>query len=194
MDLQHRGGASPWWHRAGVTISGGIGGLFGWAGLGVELPVSTTIILRSIADIARAEGENLQNPQACLACIEVFALGGRTVSDDAAESGYFAVRAALARAVSEAAAYVTEKGVVEEAAPVVIRLVTKIAQRFAPAVADKLAVQAAPVFGAIGGAGVNLIFISHFQAVARGHFSIRRLERKYGQDRIRDEYELLRSP
>jgi EcsC protein family len=166
--------------------------LFGWAGFGVELPVSTTIILRSIADIARAEGENLQNPEACLACIEVFALGGRTASDDAAESGYFAVRAALARAVSEAAAYVAERGVAEEAAPALIRLVAKIAQRFAPAVADKLAAQAAPLFGAVGGAGVNLIFISHFQTVAQGHFTVRRLERKYGPDRVRQEYEQLR--
>ena len=106
MNLEHRGDASPWWHRTLAVLSGGIGGLFGLPALAVELPLSTTIMLRSIADIARAEGENLNDPEACLACIEVFALGGKTPSDDAAESGYFTVRAALARSITEAAAYV----------------------------------------------------------------------------------------
>jgi hypothetical protein len=191
MDLNHKAGASPWWHRTLVTLTGGIGGLFGLSALPVELPLSTTIILRSIADIARAEGENLQDPQASLACIEVFALGGRSKSDDASESGYFAVRAALGRTVSEAAAFVVERGALEEA-PVIIRFIQKIAQRFAPAVADKLAAQAAPVLGALGGATINYIFLNHFQRIAQGHFTVRRLERKYGEERVREEYERLR--
>ena len=40
------------------AASGAAGGAFGLASLPVELPVSTTIMLRSIADIARAEGED----------------------------------------------------------------------------------------------------------------------------------------
>jgi hypothetical protein len=191
MDLNDKASASPWWHRTLITLTGGIGGLFGLSALPVELPVSTTIILRSIADIARAEGEDLQNPEASLACIEVFALGGRSKSDDSSESGYFAVRAALGRAVSEAAAFVVERGAIEEA-PVLIRLIQKIAQRFAPAVADKLAAQAAPVLGALGGATINYIFLNHFQRVAQGHFTVRRLERKYGEERVREEYERVR--
>jgi hypothetical protein len=192
MDLKHRAGASPWWHRMAVTFTGGVGGVFGLPGLAVELPLSTTIMLRSIADIARAEGEDLQNAEACFACIEVFALGGHTAADDAADHGYFAVRAALGKTVSEAAAYVVERGAAEEAAPVIVRFVQKVAQRFAPAVADKAAAQAAPVVGAFGGAAVNLLFINHFQSVARGHFTVRRLERKYGRARVRQEYDLLK--
>ena len=53
-----------------------------------------------------------------------------------------------------------------------------------------------PVFGikggAAGGAAVNLIFINHFQDMARGHFTVRRLERKYGEEMIRSEYERIR--
>jgi hypothetical protein len=75
---------------------------------------------------------------------------------------------------------------------VLIRLAAKIAQRFAPAVADKFAAQAAPVLGAVGGATVNFVFISHFQRIARAHFTIRRLERKYGSEQVRNEYEQLR--
>jgi hypothetical protein len=47
--------ASRLLHKALATASGGA---FGLASLPIELPVSTIIMLRSIADIARSEGEN----------------------------------------------------------------------------------------------------------------------------------------
>src|ERR1700760_3899267 len=89
-------------HRALASASGAAGGTFGLAALPVELPVSTVIMLRSIADIARREGEDLSDPETALACVEVFALGGRPGSADASESGYFAVRGMLAKPGSEA--------------------------------------------------------------------------------------------
>ena len=49
-------------HRALATASGAVGGSFGLAALPVELPASTIIMLRSIADIARREGEDLSDP------------------------------------------------------------------------------------------------------------------------------------
>jgi hypothetical protein len=60
-------------------------------------------------------------------------------------------------------------------------------------VTQKVAAQALPVVGALGGAAVNYAFIEHFQDVARGHFTIRRLERVYGKDKIRTEYDLIAS-
>ena len=51
--------ASNIWHKLAVATTGGIGGLFGLPALAIELPVSTTIMLRSIADIARSEDENI---------------------------------------------------------------------------------------------------------------------------------------
>jgi len=77
------------WHKLAVAASGGIGGFFGLPAVAVELPISTTIMLRSIADIARSEGEIISNTESQLACIEVFALGGSNKSDNASESGYF---------------------------------------------------------------------------------------------------------
>jgi hypothetical protein len=50
-----------------------------------------------------------------------------------------------------------------------------------------------PVLGAVGGASINVIFMNHFQRVAEGHFSIRRLERRYGADVVRRHYESLPS-
>ena len=44
--------ASTITHKLAATVSGAIGGAFGLAALSVELPITTSIILRSIADIA----------------------------------------------------------------------------------------------------------------------------------------------
>jgi hypothetical protein len=49
-------------HRTLAVASGAAGGAFGIFSLPLELPVSTIIILRSILDIARSEGENLTDP------------------------------------------------------------------------------------------------------------------------------------
>jgi hypothetical protein len=175
-------------HRALATASGAGGGMFGLAALPVELPVSTVIMLRSIADIAQREGEDLSDPETALSCVEVFALGGRAGSDDASESGYFAVRGMLAKTVTEAARFVAERGVINEGAPILLKFVTKVAARFGLVVTQKLAAQALPIAGALGGAAVNYAFIDHFQDVAQGHFTVRRLERSYGKDEVRAEY------
>lgn len=178
-------------HKALATASGAAGGTFGLATLPIELPVSTIIMLRSIADIAQSEGEDLSNPETALSCMEVFALGGRTGSDDASESGYFAMRTILAAGVTEAAHYVANHSIIEQGAPALLRFITQIAARFGVVVTQKVAAQALPVIGALGGAAVNYIFIEHFQAVALAHFTVRRLERVYGKSLIQTEYERL---
>ena len=71
-------------HKALATASGAAGGAFGLISLPIELPVSTIIMLRSIAEIARSEGEDLSDSETALSCVQVFALGGRPGSVDAA--------------------------------------------------------------------------------------------------------------
>ena len=180
--------ASNIWHKLAVATTGGIGGLFGLPALSIELPISTTIMLRSIADIARSEDENIHNIESQIACIEVFALGGPSMGDDASESGYFAIRATLAQTISKAAEYIAKRGLSEEGAPALVRLIAQIAQRFSIQVSEKAAAQAVPAIGAAGGAIVNTLFIDHFQDMARGHFIIRRLERKYGKAIVEETY------
>jgi hypothetical protein len=183
--------ASNIWHKIAVAITGGIGGFFGLPALAVELPISTTIMLRSIADIARSEGETISKIASKIACIEVFALGGPSKSDNASESGYFAIRAALARSVTKAAEYIAEKGLAEEGAPALVRLIIQIADRFSIQVSEKAAAQAIPAIGAAGGALINTLFIDHFQDMARGHFIVRRLERKYGKEIVEATYKTV---
>jgi len=183
--------ASNIWHKIAVATTGGIGGFFGLPALAVELPISTTIMLRSIADIARSEGETTSKIASKIACLEVFALGGPSKSDDASESGYFAIRAALARSLTKAAEYIAEKGMAEEGAPALVRLIIQIAERFSIPVSEKAAAQAIPAIGAAGGALINTLFIDHFQDMARGHFIVRRLERKYGKEIVEATYKTV---
>jgi hypothetical protein len=175
-------------HKLIVAATGAGGGAFGLAGLPVELPVSTTIMLRSVADIARSEGEQIRFPSAKLACLEVFALGGRSEVDDAANTGYFGVRAALGKAVSDAVKHITEKGLSQKGAPALARFIAHVASRFGITVSEKAAAQAIPIAGAAGGAIVNLLFMDHYQGMARGHFIVRRMERTYSPELIRSVY------
>lgn len=191
MDKEVREASSNWWHKLAVGTTGATGGLFGLPGLAIELPVSTAIMLRSIADIARSEGEDLSCPVAKLQCVQVLAFGGKSKSDDGTEAGYFAARTALAKSISEAAAHVTKKGLSQHGAPAIVRLISQIASRFSIVVSEKAAAQAVPVVGAFGGAAINTLFIDHFQDMGRGHFIVRRLERLHGQEEVRRLYEEL---
>jgi hypothetical protein len=179
------------WHKLGAATSGAIGGFFGIAALSIELPVSTTLMLRSIGDIAREQGESINDDETKLACLQVFALGGNSKDDDGAESGYFAIRAMLARATTEAVEYIAKYGLAQEAAPVLVRFMTLIAERFGVQITQKAAAQAVPAIGAVGGAAINTMFIDHFQDMAKGHFIVRRLERQYGQELVKQQYDLL---
>lgn len=175
-------------HKIAAATSGAVGGAFGLLALSVELPISTTIMLRSIADIAKSEGENVQHIETRLACLTVFALGGKSAKDDATESGYFAARMAMASAVSEAAKYLAEKGMSKAGAPALVRLTSLIASRFGVVVSEKAAAQAIPIIGAASGALINTLFIEHFQNMARGHFIVRRLEKIHGVEPVRVAY------
>lgn len=193
LDTKAPAPASPRLHKAAVMATGAAGGLFGLAGLAVELPVSTGLMLRAIADIARAEGEDLGSVEARLACLEVFAFGGRAEGDDAAESAYLLVRAALAREVALSVEHLAAGGVAGKGGPALARLAVRIAERFGVQVGEKALAEALPLLGAVGGAGINLIFMDHFQDMARGHFTVRRLERRHGPEAVTAAYRALRA-
>lgn len=172
---------SHWLHRGLAAASGAAGGALGLPGTLMELPVSTTLLLRQIAAIAAENGEDLARPEIAAECLKVFALGGHDPKDDAAESGYFAVRIALAEALKGAVG----KGLVGAMLP---GFIGTIAARFGGPVALKLSAQAAPLIGAAAGAAINLAFLEHFRGVGQGHFTVRRLERAHGAEAVRAAY------
>ena len=178
-------------HKLLAGLSGALGGSFGIASLALELPLSATLMLRAIAAIAREHGEDLDDPRARLACMEVFALGGKSRSDDNSDVGYYAVRAFLSKTLEESAKHVMKKGLAKEGAPALVKFINAVSQRFSVQVSQKFALQSLPAIGAVSGATVNVVFVSHFQEMAQAHFTIRRLERIYGQDRIRHVWKSL---
>ncbi len=178
---------APWLSTMAAGVTGGMSGFVGVAALPLELPVTTTLMLRAVAGIARHSGEDLSQLESRLACLHVFALGARPhgVRGDV---GYFASRALLTRLSGSAVATLVERGALELTGPMVNSFMSELVSRFSIVLSDRIAASALPVVGAIGGATVNVIFMNHFQQVARGHFTVRRLERRYGPDLVQRHY------
>ncbi|WP_027795894.1 EcsC family protein [Paraburkholderia acidipaludis] len=178
-------------HKFAVATTGAAGGAFGLFALPVELPVTTTLMFRSICDIARSEGEDLAHPDTQLQCLTVFGMGGRSAADDEADLGYFVVRGALAQAVSKASSEMATKGFAAHGSTALLKLMQTIATRFSVQVSEQVAAKSIPAIGAVLGAMVNTVFIDHFQHVAHGHFAIRRLERRYGEAAVQAAYDAI---
>ena len=178
-----------WMHKFLAIGTGAVGGFFGPLTVLAELPLTTTLIFRSIADVANSQGEDLSEPEARLACVQVFALGGRTREDEAADLGYYGLRITLGLHFENILEYAGPGEGVH--IPIAINLVRAIAARFGVVISDQAAARMIPVAGAVSGALLNYVFIKHYQDVARGHFIVRRLERQYGVEAIRDEYQRL---
>ena len=177
-------------HRMLSIVTGAAAGFFGLPALLVELPVTTIIMLRSIADVAQGEGEDLTELDARLACVHVLAFGGRSSEDTYAELGYYELRAALALHLSVVSRQVAARGV-NGHLPATVNLIRSIVARFGVVISEKAAFQMVPVLGAAAGALVNRAFMEHFQNVAGGHFMVRRLERKYGCEAVETAYRAI---
>ncbi|MDY6941815.1 MAG: EcsC family protein [Pseudomonadota bacterium] len=191
LNSKRPGRAGDRFHLWAGMGAGALGGSFGLAGLAAELPISTGIMLRSIADVAIREGEDLADLETRMACLEVFALGGYSPEDDAADAGYYGLRLTLAASVSRAATHISRHGMGKEGAPAIAALIGSISSRFGFAVSEKVAAQMVPVVGAAGGAAINWLFIKHFQKMAHAHFTMRRLERHYGETMVKAAYQTI---
>ena len=179
---------SPWnkTYKALVTSSGAIGGAFGATAFAVDLGVTTKFMMRSIMDIARSEGEDLTELDTQLACLQVFALGGKSKHDDGLETGYYASKIAVSSGVKGGTKAL--EGFLRGSANPIMQFLATVASRFSIQVSEKFVAQAVPILGAAGGATINLAFMSHFQNMAQAHFAIRRLERTYGAQKIEEAY------
>ena len=115
--------------------------------------------------------------------------------EDAMGSSYLSARLGLEQLISAAAKAVAGKTAEEIASMVqkgtaaaVVNLIARIAARFDVIVTEKVVVESLPVIGAATGATINIAFMDHFNRVARFHFGMRKLERKYDVDRVQSLY------
>jgi len=179
--------SKSWKSIVASGVTGGVSGLFGVAGFAVELPVMTAMILRSIADIAKENGEDLTLMSTKLACLEVLALGS-PVEEKHMQSSYYLARDHFARFSGNAAEALSEAGINAIEAPAVNGFLGDIGAKFAIVVWERAAASAIPVVGVIGGSTGNVLFMKYFLELAEGHFIIRRLERKYRNEVVRKNY------
>ncbi len=160
--------------QAAVTASGAVGGFAGLSGLIPDIGFTTLTIMREIARIAREEGEDLSDPEGRRACLEVFALRSFQAAEEQSELGYFSARAVL------------------RGRPVVM-LLAEVSSHYGLALSRKVSLQMMPVAGALCGASLNAAFLAHYRALARAHFTIRRLERTHGGLLVREAVETIRA-
>ena len=160
--------------QAAVTASGAVGGFAGLSGLIPDIGFTTLTIMREIARIAREEGEDLSDPEGRRACLEVFALRSWDAGEEQSELGYFSARAVL------------------RGRPVVM-LLSEVSSHYGLALSRKVSLQMMPVAGALCGASLNAAFLAHYRALARAHFTIRRLERSHGASLVREAVDTIRA-
>ena len=153
-----------WLNTAVTTAMGAAGGFGGLPSALVELPVTTTILLRAIQGVAARHGFDLSDEAVQKDCLHVFASAGPLAQDDGADMAFFAARVSVSGATIQA-------------------LITKIAPRLSVVLGQKLAAQTVPVLGAVAGAGINYSYTSYYQEMAHVHFALLRAGERYGIDR-----------
>ncbi len=146
-------------NKALASASGAVTGFTGGPGLALDIPLTTGLILRSIATIARAHGEDIASDEGKRACLQVFAFGGPEAQEEP-EIGYWTTRAALSHGG-------------------IAILIRQTAARLGIPFSEKLLGQLLPGLGALSGGALNFVFMDYYQRLAVVHFTIRQLERSH---------------
>jgi len=150
------GEQKPWVNTAVTTAMGAAGGMGGLPTALIELPATTTMLLRAIQDVAVAQGFDPASEAVQFDCIRVLSAAGPLAEDDGADLGFFSLRLTLTGGAMQ-------------------RLIATVAPRLATVLGQKLATQTVPVLGAVAGATANYVYTSYYQEIAHVHFGLRRL-------------------
>ena len=145
-----------WLNTAVATAMGAAGGFGGLPSAMVELPVTTTVLLRSIQGVAAENGFDPDHENVRFDCLRVFGSAGPLSHDDGADLGFLSVRLALTGGAMQ-------------------KMIATVAPRLGAALGQKLAAQTVPVLGAVAGAATNYAFTNYYQQMAHVHFALRRL-------------------
>lgn len=166
-----------WMSRALTTAMGAAGGMGGLPTALAELPITTTVLLRAIQDVAVEHGFEPSEPGVQYDCIQVFAAAGPLDHDDGADLAFLGAR-------------VTVTG------PALQTLISRVAPRLATVLGQKLAAQTIPILGAAAGAATNYTYTSYYQQMAHVHFGLRRLAMEADLDRevITEEFRKAITP
>lgn len=145
-----------WVNTAATTAMGAAGGFGGLPTALVELPATTTVLLRAIQGVAAEHGFDPAAENVQFDCIRVFASAGPLAADDGADLGFVSLRLTLSGGAMH-------------------KLIAAVAPKLATVLGQKLAAQTVPVLGAVAGATINFVYTSYYQQIAHVHFGLRRL-------------------
>ncbi|MFY9210567.1 MAG: EcsC family protein [Aestuariivita sp.] len=145
-----------WLNTVVATAMGAAGGFGGLPTALVELPVTTTVLLRTIQGVAAEQGFDPSTEGVRFDCLTVFGSAGPLAHDDGADLGFLSVRLALSGRAMQ-------------------KMIAAVAPRLGAALGQKLAAQTVPVLGAVAGAATNYAFTNYYQQMAHVHFRLRRL-------------------
>jgi uncharacterized protein (DUF697 family) len=160
-----RGGlpdGANWLNTAVTTAMGAAGGFGGLPTALVELPVTTTILLRAIQGVAARHGFDVTREDIQKECLQVFAAAGPLDHDDGSDMAFLASRVTITGGTVQA-------------------LIAKVAPRLSVVLGQKLAAQAVPILGAVAGAGINYSYTNYYQEMAEIHFGLKKLEVETGE-------------
>jgi uncharacterized protein (DUF697 family) len=160
-----RGGlpdGANWLNTAVTTAMGAAGGFGGLPTALVELPVTTTILLRAIQGVAARHGFDVTREDIQKECLQVFAAAGPLDHDDGSDMAFLASRVTITGGTVQA-------------------LIAKVAPRLSVVLGQKLAAQAVPILGAVVGAGINYSYTNYYQEMAEIHFGLKKLEVETGE-------------
>ena len=153
-----------WFNRMLSTTSGAVGGMAGIAGAALEMPLTITLLLRAIMDIAAEHGIDPDSDIARREALTVFAAAGPLNSDEGADLAFLAARMSITGQ--------TVQG-----------LIARVAPKLSASLTQKLAAQAVPVLGAVAGGAINYSFTRYYQEIARVNFGLLRMSRESGLPR-----------
>ena len=151
------------WSRMVSAGLGAVGGATGLAGALVELPLTTTVLLRSIQDVAAEHGFDPDSEPVRFDVLEVFSSAGPLKHDDGVDTAFVTQRIGLAAGGLDA-------------------LVSLVAPRMAVAFGPKVAAQMVPVIGAVAGSSLNFAYAGYYRDMAHVHFGLRKLALEADED------------
>jgi hypothetical protein len=158
--------------RLVAAATGGVSGFIGAPGIAADLPITTCLMMRSIAEIARSHGEDLTSADTRRACIEVFAFGGPEIADQDIDIAWWTIRGSLSHGS-------------------IALLTRQVAARFGATLSQRYLMRSVPLIGAATGSTLNYVFMDYYQRMARVHFTLRELERNHDPDAVRACFEGL---
>ncbi len=144
------------WSRMVTAGLGAAGGATGLPGALVELPLTTTVLLRSIQDVAVEHGFDPHSELVRFDVLEVFSSAGPLKHDDGVDTAFVSQRIGLAAGGLDA-------------------VISLVAPRLAVAFGPKVAAQLVPIIGAVAGSSVNFIYAGYYRDMAHVHFGLRKL-------------------